>query len=302
MRPQPSESEVYAAIESCSNEGRWGPDDERGTLNLITADLRVEAARLVRTGKVVPLALTLTNRPPKGGPHAFVHRMLYSHHEGALSAQDVVEFAPHGFQVTHYDAVGHVYMDGTVYNGRRAADTVTAEGITFGSVMAARDGIFARGVLLDVAAARGTPYLAAGEFVEPEDLEAAEIVADVRLRSGDAVLVRVGLGAREVVEGPEDTSLRAGLAPSCIAWLRERDVAVFGGDCVERLPSTYPAIPLPFHSAALARMGLAIIDNLDMEALATMARQEGRYEFLLVCSPLPISGGTGSPVNPLAVF
>jgi kynurenine formamidase len=300
---QPTEAEVRALIETASNAGRWGPDDELGTLNLITPERRVAAAALVRTGRVVSLALPLTNHPPKGSPHAFIHRMVFSRQTDAISAQDVVEFAPHGFQVTHFDALGHMNFSGEIYNRHPAAEVVTAEGIAFGSVMApARLGIFTRGILLDVAAALNRNYLDAGEYIEPDHLEAAEAAVGLRAGPGDAVLVRVGLGAREAAEGPEDLALRAGLSPACITWFRDRDIAVYGGDCIERIPSGYASISHPFHFAALARLGLAVIDNLDMEALAAAAQQSGRHEFLLTCAPLPIEGGTASPINPLAVF
>jgi kynurenine formamidase len=303
LTDQPAEADVRALIESVSNAGRWGPDDELGTLNLITPERRVAAADLVRTGRVVPLALPLTNHPPKGSPHAFIHRMVFSRHADAISAQDVVEFASHGFQVTHHDALGHMNFDGEVYNRRPAADVVTSAGIAFGSIMApAQVGIFTRGILFDVAAALNKSYLAAGDYVEPGDLEAAESAAGLRAGPGDAVLVRVGLGAREAVEGPEDPALRAGLSPACLSWLHDRDIAVYGGDCVERIPSGYASISHPFHFGALARLGLAVLDNLDMEALAAAAQETGRYEFLLACAPLPIEGGTASPLNPVAVF
>ena len=174
--------------------------------------------------------------------------------------------------------------------------------MTFASVHALREGIFTRGVLLDVAKARGVDYLRPDEGVYPEDLEAAEKMADVMVESGDAIFVRVGLGAREAVEGEENPSSRAGLMAECLPWIHEREVAVYSGDCIERMPSVYPLVPMPLHMIGLVAMGLVMLDNPDVECLAEAARTASRSEFLVTCAPLRIPGGTGSAVNPIAVF
>ena len=286
------EDEVLRLFDRHSNAGRWGDADEQGTLNLISPGLRVTAARSVELGVVVSLA-----HPLVAEPDGSVQRQMLP--SGNIpSASDRVSIAPHGFQITHLDALGHVSHGGTVYNGRAAADAITADGLTFGSIFATRGGIVTRGVLLDVAAARGVPFLPAGAFVEPDDLDRAATRSATAIQAGDAVLIRVGLGARESVEGPEDPRHRAGLSPSCLGWLRDHDVALYGGDCIERLPSGYPLVPLPFHAVALSAMGLAILDNVDMEVLRDTCVQLDRQTFLLVVAPLPIERGTVLPRQP----
>lgn len=294
---QPSEAEVLAYVETCSNLGRWGPDDELGTLNLITPDVRLKAAHLIERGEAVALAHAISP-----GPDGPVQQTMQPPGRGIRSASDRIDIAPHGFGVTHLDALGHVAFGESMYNGRAASETITDRGLTFGSIAAARSGIATRGLLLDVAGARGLDYLQPGAYVEPEDLDRAAELGGVSAEPGDAVLVRVGLGLRVAREGPEDPTLRAGLSPRCVPWFRERDIAVFGGDCIERLPSGYPSLPLPFHSLALAVMGLAILDNVDMERLRAACHEFARSAFMLIVSPLPIERATGSAVNPLAIF
>jgi kynurenine formamidase len=297
-----TEEEVLRLFETCSNWGRWGTDDEKGTLNFITPQKRARSAALVKQGLAVSLGRDLSTRQTPANSVPIVHRMLYVGHDDIISTHDSVDVAPHGFRVTHLDALGHVYFRGRIYNGRKASDAVLSRGMTFGSVRALREGIFTRGVLLDVAKARNVDYLKPDEGVYPEDLDAAETLAGVVVESGDAIFVRVGLGAREAVEGEENPSSRAGLMAECVPWIHERQVAVYSGDCIEKMPSAHPAIPMPLHMIGLVAMGLVMLDNPDVEVLAEAARTAGRSEFLLTCSPLRIPGGTGSAVNPIAVF
>lgn len=297
-----SEEQVSALFEQVNNEGRWGQDDELGTLNYITAEKRVAAASLVRSGRVVSIARDIDTETSLKNPNPAVHKMLYEQHE-PISALDQLTIQPHGFGVTHLDAVGHVYTkEGNLYNGRRANDVVAADGMSFGSVFAQRNGIITRGVLLDVATARSVDWLPPDATVTPDDLEAAQELAGVRVESGDAVFVRIGLGKREAVEGLEDPSVRAGLAPECLLWLHEKEISVYSGDCVEKMPLPYERFPLPLHMIGLPAMGLCLLDCPEMEPLSDACRAEGRNEFMLVVSPLRIPGGTGSPVNPLCVF
>jgi kynurenine formamidase len=219
-----------------------------------------------------------------------------------VSSLDALLVVPHGFEVTHMDAVTHAYFEGRVYNGRSVADAVPAGGVAFGSIHAARDGILTRGVLLDVPAALGVEHLQPGDGIGTAELGAAERLAGVRVEPGDVVVVRSGLDRREALQGPGPTEPREGLLPDAVLWLHERDVAVFSGDCIERQPSGYPRVPLPLHQVGLVAMGLMILDATDVETLRELCREEGRSEFLFVASPLRLPSGTGSPVNPLAVF
>lgn len=285
----------------CSNAGRWGDDDQLGTLNYITAAKRQRAAKLVKLGRVVSVGQDLSTRQTANNPKPVVHYMLYEQRH-PISALDFFGLAPHGFAVTHLDAVGHVFWQDHVYNGRNSGDVCLASGLAFGSIYAQRDGIFTRGVLLDIAASRGVPWLKPTETVTVADLEAAEGAQKVRVESGDALFMRVGLEAREATEGPEDLAERAGIDAECVEWLHEREVAVYSGDCVEKIPFPSRQMPLPLHQIGLASMGLVLLDCPRVEELAATCHELGRYDFLLAVAPLRVPGGTGSPVNPLCLF
>jgi kynurenine formamidase len=286
----------------CSNRGRWGSDDELGTLNYITAEKRLEALSLVTVGRVVSIGKDVDVVRSLKNPEPAVHRMLYVAHADPFGSADVIEIAPHGLSVTHMDALGHANFKGAMYNGRRADEEVLPSGLRFGSMLAGKDGVVTRGVLLDVAASRNVGWLTVDEGVWPEDLDAAERLAGTRVSRGDAVFVRVGLGAREAAEGPEDPDRRAGLMAECMPWLHDREVAVYAGDCIERIPPVYESLPGPLHQIGLVAMGLSLLDNIELEELTGTCRELGRSEFLVAYAPLRIPGGTGSPVNPLCIF
>jgi kynurenine formamidase len=296
-----NDSELIDLFEQCSNRGRWGDDDELGTLNHITDEKRRAAAALVRTGRALSIGRDLSTVQSSNNPRPVVHMMTYEQHS-PLSALDFFGVATHGFAVTHLDAISHVYWEDNVYNGRRAGDVALPSGMAYGSIHAQRQGIFTRGVLLDVAAARGVPWLEPTEFVTVSDLEAAEKLAGVRVETGDAVFVRVGLEAREGEQGPEDLSQRAGLDAEVLPWLHEREVAVYSGDCVERIPYPSTRVPLPLHQIGLVAMGLVLLDCPHMEDLASTCAELDTNEFLLTVAPLRLPGGTGSPVNPICLF
>ena len=298
--PMP-ETEALALMERCSNRDRWGPDDELGTLNFITPEKRLAALALVKLGTVVSIGRDLDKVPSPRNPRPVVHRMLFVELTDPPGAIDVAEIAPHGYSVTHMDALTHVYFEDAVYNGRRVAGVVSSEGLSFGSIMAARHGVVTRGVLLDVAAARGVGWLNPGEPIWPEDLEAAERIAAVTVGSGDAIFVHAGLGRYEA-DHPFDSRRRAGLTAECLPWLHEREVAVYSGDCTEMSPQPYRRLTAPLHQIGLTAMGLSFLDFPDLEELVDVCRRLGRYEFLAVYSPLRLPGGTGSPVNPLCLF
>jgi kynurenine formamidase len=200
------------------------------------------------------------------------------------------------------DALGHVYNDGVGYNDRRRDEVFTTHGLSLNAITAMRDGVFTRGVLLDVAAACGVPWLAADHVVTPAELERGEDAAGAVVAMGDALFVHTGLSARLASEGGSDSARRAGLGVDAVVWLRERDVALFGGDCVEALPGPDPDLPLPLHQLGVAAMGLVLLDWPNLDRLLAACTQLERHEFLLTVAPLPIVGGTGSPVNPIATF
>jgi len=286
---------------SCSNAGRWGEDDELGTLNFITDAKRVNAATLVRSGTVVAVGRELRADLEEDGLRPASHHVLFDQCD-PVSALDFVGVAAHGFSVTHLDAVAHVSWDGQVYNGRRLDQVLTRHGLLFGSMHAQRQGIFTRGVLLDVAAARGVLALAPHDVVTRADLERAEEIATLRVESGDAVFVHVGLERREERPGVGGAVERAGLDADCVRWLHEREVSVYSGDCVEKMPYPSDRVPLPLHQVGLVAMGLCLLDCPKMTELVRVCRSVDRSEFLLTCAPLDFVGATGLPVNPLCIF
>ena len=288
-------------FEELSNQGRWGDDDERGTLNYITSTKVKEALALVRSGRVLSIGRDLDTVSGPSNPRPVVHQLLYAGHN-ADSTMDFVGIAPHGFSVTHLDAVGHVYFEGEMYNGRRASEQVDRFGMRFGSIEAMAEGVITRGVLLDVASAAGVDYLDPAAEIGPAELEAAEEYWGVEAERGDAVLVRSGRMVHEGSSHPPEPGERAGLNIPAVRWLHEREIAVYGGDCIERLPSPLPGLHLPLHSLGLAGMGLALLDWPDTEVLRSACLAEGRAEFVLMMAPLRLRGGTGSAVNPLCIF
>ena len=298
---QLTDDELAAMFERCSNAGRWGPDDERGTLNYITAAKRRAAAALVQLGEIVSVGRDLSTVQTKSNPRPLNHLMLYPPNGGAGSG-DWFGIASHGMTVTHIDALAHFSWEDRLYNGRAASQTFTRGGVTWGSIHAQREGIFTRGVLLDVAAARGVDWFESETFISVDDFEAAEQRQKVRLGSGDALFVRTGFAALEEARGEQDTYPRAGLHASCAEWMHQREVAVYGGDCIEKLPYPSPRMPSPLHVLALVAMGMPILDWPALEELKTTCERLQRWEFLLTTAPLRLPGGTASPINPQCVF
>ena len=296
-----TDEEIVALFDRCSNTRKWGADDELGTLNYITDAKRRAAAALVKHGRSVSIGRDLSTVADRLNADPLRHRMLFDA-TSPVSALDSFEMATHGFAITHLDAITHVFWEGNTYNGRRSDELLRPDGLRSGSVYAQRNGIVTRGVLLDVTAVRGVPFLTPGEAVTAEDLTAAERLSGTEVTSGDAVFVHVGLERREAEQGTEDPSVRAGLDASCLPWLHEREVAVYSGDCVDQIPFPSKAVPLPLHQIGLVAMGLVLLDCPRLAELVGVCAELGTPEFLLTAAPLRIPGGTGSPVNPLCLF
>lgn len=301
-----SAAEFAELFEQLKNWGRWGADDQRGALNLITAAKRARAAALVRDGVTVSAAHPLPVMP---GPNNFrpsVRAVLAGGDgiaDGFQSASDVTIVAPHGFAVSHLDALCHVFWNQQMYNGFRSAD-MTSRGADKNAIDVAREGIVSRGVLLDIPRAKGRDYLDKGEAIGAEDLRQAEERQNVRVEEGDILLVRTGRRPREQAEG--ETMLMqgaAGLHVRSMPWIKERGVAVLGSDGVsDVMPSGCEGNALPVHAATLVAMGVHLLDNLALENLASACAERSRWEFQLIVAPLIIERGTGSAVNPIAVF
>lgn len=292
--------QLSTLLAACSNSGRWGENDELGTVNLITPDVRRRAVGLVREGVTISIGSDLgLNSTPYSD--SVENHEAYTDPASPMAVADSMCVRMHGWS-THLDALGHIYNDGVGYNGRLKEEVFDAAGLKVNAITAMRDGIFTRGVLLDVAAALGREWLPADHAVSCEELEEAERRGRIRVEPGDAVLVHVGLQARLRSQPPEDSDVRAGLGLDAVLWLRQRDVALFGGDCVERLPGHDAVLPLPLHQLGIAAMGLALLDWPDLERLVSACARFDRHDFLLTVAPLPIVGGTGSLVNPIVAF
>ena len=292
---------MLAFHDTLSNWGRWGDDDQLGALNLITPEVTAAAAATVRSGRTVSCARTLNTLAAPDNPSPVAHHMIGTATEGY--GADYVALAPHGFATSHIDALCHIFHEGRIFNGY-PAETVTAHGATRLGIHHLQSGIVTRGVLLDVPALRGTDALEPGEPIFPDDLEAAEERAGLQVGPGDALLVRTGRWRWRDEHGPWDLGRQAaGLDASCLPWLRQRDVATLGSDGVsDVLPSRVDGVGMPIHTVTIVVLGVHLMDNLDVDALATACGEEGRWEFLFTVAPLVLRRGTASPVNPIAVF
>jgi kynurenine formamidase len=311
----PSEAEVRGYLKSLSNWGRWGAEDELGTINLITPAKRQAAARLVKDGVSVTCARPIATDITADTTFQSLRFMVDSGEgrdavspERAIQRRGASEFIGmvfHGYTITHVDSPAHYFWEGQLYNGRSCNLITSREGATVNSIEVLRDGVVSRGVLLDVARQKGVPWMGPGEGVMPADLEATERAQGVRVEPGDLLLVRTGYYGRRLREGPVNP-LQAGnpaLHVACCPWLRERGVAMIGTDTHNDVsPAPYPALGNSFHVVCLVAMGLWLIDNGNLEDLARACAERKRWEFLLTVAPLRLKGVTGSPVNPIAVF
>jgi kynurenine formamidase len=300
-----SKADVDRLMKELSNWGRWGQEDQLGTLNLITPEKRIQAAGLVKSGISVSLARNVEKTAAADNRQPFVHTMLATGQgTGSQWATDSFQVSYHGIAHTHMDSLCHLVHDGKLYNGFPQQE-ITEKGAGKLSIHHAKQGIFTRGILIDVPRLRGVKYLEPGSPIYPEDLAAWENRAGVRVSSGDVVFIRTGKWARRDEVGAWDIGKEglAGLHVSCAKWLRERDVAMLGSDAAsDVMPSRVPDVAQPVHLLTLNAMGTPIFDNCDLEALGAAAERLKRWEFLITAAPLPVEGGTGSPLNPIATF
>ncbi|MCT9093043.1 cyclase family protein [Streptomyces sp. ASQP_92] len=303
--------EFHSIAKCVNNWGRWGSDDERGTLNHITDATVREAVAEVRSGLRVPLALPLRQDGVQTGviPGRInpLHTMVQINQElfgpGTVAcSDDAVTF---GLQAaTHWDALTHVSHSGRLYNGR-PADTITAHGGAGFSGIDTTGPVLSRGVLLDVARAKGLDRLPGGHAVTPQDLDEAEEFAGVTVRAGDIVLVRTGQiqvylsGDRHAYGYPSP-----GLSVRTPQWFHARDVAAVANDTLtfEIFPPEIEDLWLPVHALDLVEMGMLQGQNWNLEALSTACAEASRHTFLLSAMPEPFVGATGTPVAPVAVL
>ena len=296
------------AAKQVNNWGRWGTDDEVGTINLVTYEVRRRAAACVRTGRTFSLALPLSETegiqmgfiPGRVNPlrtMVQINSPMSADPDCARSSDDVVVMALQA--ATHWDGLGHVSYRGVIYNGY-PADSITASGASRCGISRIRT-LVSRGVLLDVARAKGVDRLEAGYRIGPEDLDAALELARVTIEPGDVVLVRTG----QIQVLPDKLSYAAatsGLSWRTAPWFHARDVAAVATDTMvfECYPFEDDDIALPLHLLDLVEMGMTQGQNFVLEELAADCADDGVYEFLLDASPQPFTGAGGSPVNPVA--
>lgn len=300
-----------------SNWGRWGDDDQIGTLNLITPERVQRAAALVETGRIISCAIDFSRNgpmPANGAPGQGRFNPILTMTQTGANQQ-----LPGGFQyaddelhmtlqaATQWDALAHAFYDDTMYNGRPRS-LIDEHGASANSIANVRDGIAGRGVLLDVARHRGVEALEDGTEILPDELSECAAAQGVVVEPGDIVLVRTGRTGRVHREGSFGDSYvfgpTPGLSVRCAHWLREHDVAAVAADNVgvEVLPSEVPDTLMPLHMICLRDMGLTFGEIFDLEALSEACAAAGRWEFFFTAPPLPIVGAVGSPINPLAIL
>ena len=323
MSPDPTEEELLGYFTRLSNWGRWGPDDNLGTVNHITDEHRARAAGLIRSGVAVSCARPITpgSSAEDGATGIAPQRFMLRTGQGLADpdrvARDGIElsdrqegaaeylgYAAHGHRITHLDGLSHVFWDRMMYNGRPAERVSAHRGAVEHDITAVRGGIVTRGILVDAARHRDVPWLEPGDGVTDAELRAILSAAGITDGPGDALLLRTGYGRKRQEQGADSPAAGcAGWHASCLPSLHEWDVSMVGADTAQDVvPSGYPAVRLPVHAVGIVAMGLPLLDNADFEDLARQCERHRRWEFFFMLAPLPFTGSTSSAVNPLAVF
>jgi kynurenine formamidase len=284
-----------------SNWGRWGADDQKGTLNLVTPERSRKAVTLAKEGVAVSLSHTYLEQKAEDATSPFGHEMLPIGPGPFVS--DRFTIAYHGYAHSHMDSLCHMSHEGKMYNGFARTD-VSEQGCARLAITNFKNGIVARGILMDIARLKGVKFLEPGTPITVADLEAWEKQARIKVGPGDIVFVRSGRWTRRGELGAWATAQRAaGLHASVVPWLKARDVAMIGSDNTnDVLPSGVDGVAQPVHQLLLVAMGMPLFDNVDLDAVAEAAAKRNRWEFLLTAAPLAVDSATGSPLNPLAIF
>jgi kynurenine formamidase len=309
-----SVEEFEQIFESVKNWGRWGPDDELGTLNYVTPEKVRAAAGLIHSGRRVSMAIPINRVPGPDNPNQALLFVVQGHEVPVDGSKvgfglDWLGMAAHGDCHTHVDALCHISYGGITYNGKLANEVLRTNGATQQDVAAYSQGIVGRGVLLDVPRHRGVKWLELGEAVRRAELEACAAAEGVEIGEGDILVFRTGHHRRRLELGPWDNNPppvgegKAGLHVDAIPWMQEKRIAAFlpDGDG-EAIPSVVEGIMYPIHPLQVAAMGMLVSDSLQFEELVVACEEEQRYEFMVVGLPLRLPGATGSPWNPIAIF
>ncbi len=292
-----------------SNWGRWGTDDERGTVNLITPERVVHASSLVKRGAIFDLGIPFDgNGPQTGGSRINPVRLMSEtghdqHYPGAFHYADDYVFMPLQ-SASQWDGLAHVFYDEQMYNGFPSSD-VGPHGAKHCSIDKMAKGILGRGVLLDIARLRGVDWLQAGEVITPDDLDAAAERQGVEILPGDILLFRTGWRTKFVRDADAKGFMEGepGLGLACCEWLHRHDVAVVASDnwAIEALPGEVDTELLPVHMVLIRDMGMTLGEILDFDELAADCEADGVWEFLLAAPPIKFTAAVGSPINPLAI-
>lgn len=298
-------AEFDELFQQVSNWGRWGKGDQLGSANLVTAAKRKQAIALAKDAISVSLAHNPLTERAEDNPSPFERSMNRPNSQPPwLALGDTYKVSYHGFGHSHIDALCHMMYKDHTYNGYARADVETEQGCTKLSIDNLKNGVITRGILLDIPRLKNLPYLEPGTPVYVEDLEAWERKAGLRIAAGDAIFLRTGRWARRDKLGPWNlVQASAGIHASVAPWIKTRGVAFIGSDAaLDVLPSRVEGVTLPVHVLMIAALGINLLDNQDLEALAATAAKLSRWEFMLTVAPVPVTGGTGFPVNALATF
>ena len=303
-RRVPTKDEVLAYLKEDRNWGRWGDDDQVGAVNMVTAEKRLQATRTVKTGRAVCLSREFPKDPAPNNPTPALHymkRVNRGEHAGYYG--DFYGISYHGTATTHLDALCHVWNEDGMWNGRHPDSAANMDGALWGSVDHWKEGIITRGVLLDVPKHRGEPYVTMESPVHGWELEDIAAEQGVTMEPGDALIVYSGRDKWDQDGNSlwgSDPMARPGLHASCLKFIRESDCCLLVWDMMDFTPNGYD-LAWSVHGSIFA-YGIGLLDNALLQPLAEACMEEGRYEFMLTVNPLRVVGGTGSPVNPVAIL
>ena len=308
------EARLREAAERYCNWGKWGEDDQVGTLNYITAEMVVEASRLVRRGKVISLLVALDTELQLGSPGveaADLHTdgevadalVELGHEALTVEDDDVLFLATQG--ATQWDALAHIFYDSRMWNGYDCR-LVSSMGAERNDIAQYRDRIVGRAVLLDIPRHLGIDWCEPGHAIGPETLEAVIADQGVAVGRGDILLLRFGHNAQCRAAGSWG-SYAGGDAPGLgfdtLGWIQDREISAVASDTwgVEVRPNELSFVNQPWHRVALPQMGLCVGEIFDLEALAADCATDGVYEMFFCANPLPVIGSVGGPINPTAI-
>jgi kynurenine formamidase len=285
-------------FQQVKNWGRWGADDQLGSVNLITAAKRKQALSLAKTGQTVSLVHNPITDKAEDNNSPFEHVMLPGF------SMDSYKVSYHGYAHSHMDALCHILYKDQTYNCYARAIVNTEKGCTKLGIDNLKQGLITRAVLPDIPRLKNVPYLEPGTAIYQEDVEAWEKMAGVKIESGDVILLRTGRWARREKVGPWNVGRSAaGFHASIIPFIKARGVAIVGSDAASEVtPSMVDGVGLPVHTLLITALGVNILDNQDLEAVADVAAKLKRWTFMITINPLPVTGGTGSPMNTIATF